>query len=88
MTSIPGPPPFDCVICERHIENRWPGARQTWSLPPVCRYCEQEWSARPPQHGAFRDRRIAAQISAIASALDAKAHQQLHPRLWRLYDLA
>lgn len=77
MMQTPGPPSFDCAICERHIENRWPGPRQIWSLPPVCRYCETTWSARVVPKGAFRDRRVVAQISALANALESAAlHQQ------------
>mgnify|MGYP000163806410 CR=1 FL=1 len=76
MTRIPGPPSFDCVICERHIENRWPGPRQTWSLPPVCRYCETTWSGRIDPVGAFRDRRVLAQAGALANALEQTALQQ------------
>lgn len=73
---------FDCVICLRHVDNRWPGARQTQALKPICRYCEQKWSARAPTVGAFRDRRVASQISALANALETEAN---HQQFWRSY---
>jgi hypothetical protein len=65
---------FDCAICRRPITtygfNRGPNAQ----IAPVCRYCEGWYGDRPPQSGAFRDRRIVTQISALANALNSKAH--------------
>lgn len=64
---------FTCTICERCVENRFPGPRQTQSFPPVCRYCETQWGSRQPDYGAFKDRRVAVQISAVANALESAA---------------
>lgn len=77
MTRFPGPPDFQCAICERHVDNHFPGSIQHWSLPPVCRYCECHWGQRPVQYGAFRDRRVLAQIGALAEALNGTANIQL-----------
>jgi len=70
------PEQFDCAICERRIDNRWPGSKKMWPIQPLCRYCEEKWSAGAPAHGAFRDRRVARQISALANAIDTAAHHQ------------
>jgi hypothetical protein len=77
---IDHPPDFICAICERPVDNRFPGARQTMSLPPVCRYCENVWGRRVPPKGAFRDRRIIRQGCALAEALSAEAYRRNNPR--------
>lgn len=73
---------FECVICQRHVDMRWYRTRNPNDISPVCRGCERSYGATPPKQGAFRDRRIATQISAIANALDHEAYHQAHP--WRL----
>lgn len=67
------PEAFDCAICGHHIDNRWPGPKQIWSLAPVCRYCEDTWAHPLPPQGSFKDRRIARQIGALAEALETAA---------------
>lgn len=67
------PPPFDCAICGRHVENRWPGSKRKWPLSPVCLSCERYYAAPLPPRGSFRDRRVARQINALAEALETAA---------------
>lgn len=64
---------FDCAICGRHVDFRWPGAKQSWHIDPLCRYCETTWGPRQKPHGSFKDRRMAVQISALANALESEA---------------
>lgn len=74
------PEAFDCAICGHHIDNRWPGPKSIWSLAPVCRYCEDTFAPPMPPRGAFRDRRIARQIHALAEALETEARHQHYRR--------
>src|SRR3546814_11833544 len=74
------PPAFDCAICERHISNQWPGAKQKWPLAPVCFYCEDTNAARVEPAGSFRDRRLARQIGALANALGGEARRAHYTR--------
>ncbi len=80
MTIYPDrTPDFDCVICGAPRPPRWQ-AREEADIPPVCRSCERErgrstfggWADRN------RDRRIAGQIFALASALQAEAWRAQH----------
>ncbi len=72
---------FTCVICQREATVEWWGGRYK-DMAPVCRFCERECGDTPPKHGAFRDRRIATQISALANALNHEAYRQAHPMRW------
>ncbi|MAB00144.1 MAG: hypothetical protein CMN87_12300 [Stappia sp.] len=65
---------FDCVICRRHISNRWPQHAPTMSLKPVCQMCETDYGRRCGTAGTIRDRRILRQLSAVAEALNCAAH--------------
>ena len=67
------PPPFDCAICGHHVSNQWPGPKPEWALAPLCRYCERVHAPVMPHRGAFRDRRTARQIYALAEALETAA---------------
>lgn len=71
---------FVCAICQHSVNTTWPAPRQISPLPPVCRYCEQTWGGRPPNKGAFKDRRVAAHIHAIAEALETEARHQHYRR--------
>jgi len=64
---------FECVICEHSIDLRWNFPNNIQTIPPVCRYCEKNWCKSTPTRGSFKDRRIAAQISALAEALENEA---------------
>lgn len=76
-----GKPSFTCVICQREISPVWWDNGRHREIAPVCKNCERNYGATPPTQGAFRDRRIATQISALAAALDHEAYRQAHP--WR-----
>ncbi len=65
---------FVCAICEREIRD-WTGRNgRDRHVAPVCRLCEDRWAGAVPKAGAFMDRRKAAQVSALANALNGKAH--------------
>jgi hypothetical protein len=65
---------FDCVICGRHVDNRWPGHAVSVSLRPVCRICELDYGRNAGTAGTIRDRRIARQLSAVEEALGSAAY--------------
>jgi hypothetical protein len=44
------------------------------SLAPLCRYCEGHYADRLPGAGAFMDRRIVGQLSALVNALSGEAY--------------
>ncbi len=69
---------FTCAICEREIRDYPKRTGRYRQIAPICSYCQQVW-AKEPGHGAFMDRRIAAQIGALASCLSAVAHQKANP---------
>lgn len=72
------PPPFTCAICQRFYENRFPGPRRDWPIPPVCRSCEGYWGGKVAHSGAFKDRRKAVQINALSEAIASAAHSQYY----------
>lgn len=63
---------------------RWNQRGPSERIPPVCNYCELTYGARtrgarPGTRGAFRDRRLATQVMALAEALECEARQSI----WR-----
>ena len=64
---------FTCAICERPVRMWGMNHGRDEQIAPVCRYCEKHYGSRAPQAGAFRDRRKAVQISALAEALSSRA---------------
>lgn len=80
-----GEPDFVCAICQRRIDMRWNRRGPDETLPPVCRSCEREYS-RPAtvKGGSFRDRRVAAQIDALAEALRCEAARKSWPQAWSI----
>lgn len=71
---------FVCAVCRRTICMRWnvgPLANRT--IPPICLYCEGEYSrgVRAPQAGAFRDRREVLRGLAMAEALRCEAARKM-----------
>lgn len=73
---------FTCVICQCEKSMRFDFSANPKNLEPVCFACERTYGATPPKHGAFRDRRIATQIIALAAALDHEAYRQAYPMRW------
>lgn len=69
---------FTCAICEREIRDYPKRKGRYRQVAPICSYCQQVW-AKEPGHGAFMDRRIAAQIGALASRLATLAYKKEHP---------
>lgn len=70
---------FRCAICRRLVDMRWNRRGPDEVIPPLCRYCERDFSSgvRTPADGSFRDRRIISQGFALAEALrTAAAHQK------------
>jgi hypothetical protein len=69
---------FTCVVCQRNIEMRWNHLGRNQILPPLCAICESRYSEGigRPAHGAFRDRREAIRIYALAEALHCEAAQK------------
>ncbi|MGZ0843129.1 hypothetical protein ACXKGW_28615 [Klebsiella pneumoniae subsp. pneumoniae] len=65
---------FDCAICGRHVDNRWPPQAASVSLRPICRCCELHYGRDPGSAGTIRDRRIARQVSALEEALGTTAY--------------
>jgi len=72
--------PFDCVICGRHVDRRWPDARHQADIEPVCFPCERYDRVSIHPRGSFRDRRIARQIIALANALEGEARRAHYER--------
>lgn len=66
---------FFCPICERTIEQNWNFVGPHMTIAPICSICEWRYTERVarPKAGAFRDRRIAMQIYALAEALHCAA---------------
>ena len=74
-------PDFVCAICQRNIDMRWKfGSRRraNETLPPLCGSCEHLYSqgVGKPSGGTFLDRRMAAQVLALATALHDEAARQ------------
>lgn len=65
---------FTCVICQRDVNDYSNRNGRDRHLEPTCRRCEAEYGERPLTSGAFMDRRIARQISALAEALHCEAN--------------
>lgn len=64
---------FDCAVCLRPVHDYRDRRNRDRVLEPLCRFCEGDFSERPPQYGAFMDRRRAVQVSALANALLSRA---------------
>lgn len=75
---------FTCAICAREIRDYPKRTGRYRQVGPICSYCQQVWS-KEPGHGAFMDRRIAAQISALASVMSCEAYNKANPipQNWR-----
>lgn len=70
---------FTCAICRRTISMRWNRMGPGEIIPPVCLYCEGDFTrgVRKPEAGSFRDRRMVTQGLALAEALrTAAAHKK------------
>lgn len=69
---------FTCAICQRRIEMRWNFGRSDAILPPICLSCERLYTegVRAPSAGAFRDRRNAVRILALAEAINSEVGRQ------------
>ncbi|GEL44283.1 hypothetical protein MEX01_48740 [Methylorubrum extorquens] len=65
---------FVCAICEREVRDYPDRNGRDRHIAPICRGCESRWPDRPPQAGAFMDRRKAAHLSALANCLNNTAH--------------
>jgi hypothetical protein len=65
---------FDCAICQRRVTDFHNRGGRDRQMEPICRYCEGQWSERPPSAGAFMDRRMACRLAAMANALLNTAH--------------
>lgn len=64
---------FTCISCERDVvDYPWRNGRDR-AIEPLCISCERSYGERLRQTGAFMDRRIAGQISALANVLHTKA---------------
>jgi len=76
-------PDFICAICLRTVCGRWGAQRgPDRALPPLCRYCEQSYTAGvgKPSAGSFRDRREVMRGFALAEALRCEAMQKTWER--------
>jgi hypothetical protein len=60
---------FFCSICNRDVFDFASRNGRDRHIPPVCRSCERHYGERSPSSGAFMDRRLAVQVSALANAL-------------------
>lgn len=69
---------FTCAICEREIRDYPKRTGRYRQIAPICAYCMKVWAVEPG-HGAFMDRRIAAQIGAVASRLATLAYSKANP---------
>lgn len=69
---------FICAICEREIRDHPKRTGRYRQIEPICSYCLHVW-AKEPMHGAFMDRRIAAQINALALSISTTAYQKQNP---------
>ena len=67
---------FFCAICGFDVRDYYHGAGHLSPIAPVCRSCEQHYGTKVGSPGTFRDRRVAAQISALAVALHGEASAQ------------
>lgn len=67
---------FTCAICRRDVVDYPDRNGRERHLAPLCRFCEGYYGDRKPMAGAFMDRRLAVQISALASALTGEAHSK------------
>jgi len=64
---------FTCAICRRDVHDYSCRNGRDRALSPLCRYCEGYYGDTKPGDGAFMDRRVAVQISALANALRSEA---------------
>ncbi len=71
---------FKCAICEREVVDYPDRKGRDRHLAPFCRFCEGHYSDTVPKAGAFMDRRIVAQLSAIANALTGEAYAKTWSR--------
>lgn len=92
--SLGDTPLFDCVICQRKAFGWPEGFSSRFvsksnHIPPVCMSCEDgagmvsgynhhRRSIPRVTHGAFKDRRIASQIAALAEAIEIEANSQMY----------
>jgi len=60
---------FTCAICERDILECHSHDGRYQQMAPVCTRCEHEFGSAEPVAGAFKDRRRACQVHALAEAL-------------------
>lgn len=81
-----GDPDFICAICKRTIEMRWNRPGRSQIIPPICLYCEGEYSRGlgKPKEGSPRDRRVVAQGLALSEALRAEAARMSWPKAWEV----
>lgn len=73
---------FNCAICQRDIRDYEFRKGRDRHIAPICKYCEGEYGDRAPMAGAFMDRRLAVQVSALANALNSRAHMINWRRLY------
>lgn len=80
------PGDFTCAICERAVSTRWNGSGPRSIIPPLCLYCEGDYSRGRGKAvaGSYRDRRFVAQGHALAEALRCEAARQHWPLAWRI----
>lgn len=75
---------FTCAICKNDVVDYANRNGRDRHVAPVCRPCEKRYSDNVPQTGAFMDRRIFAQLSALTNILTGEAHckqwEQRHGR--------
>jgi len=64
---------FTCISCQRDVVDYPNRNGRDRAIEPLCKYCEGSYGERLPQSGAFMDRRIAGQISALANVLHTRA---------------
>jgi hypothetical protein len=83
-------PDFMCAICQRGVQMRWNRRGPDAIRPPLCRYCEHDYSRGQgaPKVGAFADRRIVTQGLALAEALRCEAARKTRPDLWEVFHRA
>lgn len=67
-------PLFVCAICQRQIKGDRAGWGRDEPISPVCLWCEKDYgSSTMGSGGTMKDRRIARQLRALATALAGEA---------------
>ena len=76
-------PQFQCAICLKTRRQEWASgkfarcARALLHEPPVCHQCQFRYASAQVMVGAYRDRLIMMNLSALAARLQALAAKKM-----------